>query len=73
MLKKSYISRPPATRITWPVIQLASGDTRNATVDAISFGSPRRLIGIVGIRSSSVSLSIYPVCVAPGATVLIVI
>ena len=33
---------PPSTLITWPVIQLASADIRNATAAAMSSGSPRR-------------------------------
>ena len=44
---------PPSTTSSWPVIQDASSDSRNATAPAMSSGSPRRLSGYAAATCSS--------------------
>ena len=54
----SYIPRPPSTRSTAPVTNLASSEQRNRTAPATSSGSPSRPSGV----ASSI------VCVAPSGS-----
>ena len=47
---------PPSTEIICPVVYDEAGIQRNATKDDTSFGSPRRLRGVLDITLSKSSL-----------------
>lgn len=51
----AYITNPPFTPITCPVIKSLSGDARNETAFATSSGVPSRQSGVSSLRASIVS------------------
>lgn len=69
---------PPLASMTWPVIQRAESETRNATTSAMSPASPNRSSAVdPAMRSASPGAAKYEplvaVRVAPGATAFTVI